>query len=224
VKPALVENGIVYVAGTTGDDTIEVRSANPAGTSLTIAVNGSIVGTWLPSGVTVFAREGTDTVTTVGVVSRRLIVDGGPGNDTIDVDSATAPTVLAGGDGDDVLKGGSGRDILIGGQGTDTLDGRGGEDVAVGGAVSYQIDPLALKAVSIEWARVLPSYESRRDHLLGDLGGGLNGTFYLSAATVVDDAKSDIVTGGDGRDWFFDSSATPETLLDPATDETITVL
>lgn len=224
VKPALLENGIAYVAGTTGADDIEVRALNSTGTSLAVAVNNQVVGTWLPSGVTVFAREGNDTVTTVGVVSRRLIIDGGPGNDTIDVASATAPTVLVGGDGDDVLKGGSGRDILIGGQGADTLDGRDRDDILVGGAVSYQNDPLALKTISVEWAALSRIYEVRRDQLLGDKTGGLNGANFLSAATVVDDGKSDTLTGGANRDWFFDSAATPETLVDPAGDETITTL
>jgi len=222
VKPWLVEGSIVYVAGTTGNDTMTVRTANTAGTQITVALNGQDVGTWLPAGVTLFAREGADTVTTVGPAKPRLTVDGGADNDSIDVESAVGPTVLIGSAGDDVLKGGAGRDVLIGGAGSDTLDGRGNEDILLAASLTYQSDPLALKLVSAEWNRATVSYETRRDHLLGELAGGLNRPNLLDSTTVVDDGVSDSVTGGTERDWFFNSTAIADNLLDLATDETVT--
>ena len=48
-------------------------------------------------------------------------MDGGDGNDVIDLESAIGPTVLVGGTGDDVPKGGSGRTSDRGG--ADSLDG-----------------------------------------------------------------------------------------------------
>jgi hypothetical protein len=35
---------------------------------------------------------------------------------------------------------------------------------------------------------------------------GLNGSAYLSAATVPDDGASDALLGGEGLDWFFASA------------------
>ena len=222
VKPWLVENGVVYVAGTSGNDTMTVRAANATGTQVTVALNGQDVGTWLPAGVTLFAREGADTVTTVGPVKPRLTVDGGAGNDSIDIESAVGPTVLIGGLGDDVLKGGAGRDVLIGGAGSDTLDGRGKDDILLGASLTYQIDPLALKLVSAEWNRATVLYQQRRDHLLGELAGGLNRPNLLDSTTVVEDGVGDSVTGGTERDWFFNSTTIADNLLDLATDETVT--
>ena len=34
-------------------------------------------------------------------------------------------------------------------------------------------------------------------------GGGLNGTFTLTGATVFDDGAADMLTGSAGLDWFF---------------------
>jgi Ca2+-binding RTX toxin-like protein len=140
----------------------------------------------------------------------------------IDVSSATGATVLVGGTGDDVLTGGSGRDVLIGGAGADSLDGGANDDVALGGAVTFQDDPLALRRVSAEWARPLLPYEARRDHLLGNVPGGLNRPEVLNAGTIYEDAATDTMTGGAGRDWFFSSNATPDSLLDRTADETVT--
>jgi PKD repeat protein len=222
VKPWLVENGVVYVAGTSGNDTMTVQAANATGTQVTVTLNGQNVGTWLPAGVTLFTREGADTVTTVGPVKPRLLMDGGAGNDSIDVESAVGPTVLVGGPGDDVLKSGAGRDVLIGGAGSDTLDGRGKDDILLGAGLAYQVDPLALKLVSAEWNRATVLYQQRCDHLLGELAGSLNRPNFLDSTTVVEDGVSDSVTGGTQRDWFFNSTTIADNLLDRETDETVT--
>ena len=221
VRPVFMLAGTVYVAGTAGDDAIEVRAANANG-GVSVAVNGQELGPWLPSAVVVFAGSGNDTVTTVGAVSRRIVVDAGAGDDGIDFSSAIGPIVLVGGTGDDLLKGGSGRDVLVGGAGADTIDGGANDDVAIGGAVSFQNDPSALRRVSAEWVRPLLPYETRRDHLLGNIPGGRNQHDMLTVGTVYDDATVDSSTGGAGRDWFVSSTATPDSLLDWTAGETVT--
>jgi hypothetical protein len=81
--------------------------------------------------------------------------------------------------------------------------------------------------VLAEWARVDADYPTRINHLLGTQIGGLNGTNYLRGApnqTVWDDAAVDTLTGGGGRDWFFQSAgdAISDRDTGPETAETIT--
>ena len=64
----------------------------------------------------------------------RIRVSGGAGNDLIRIDeshgvfTATTPTQIDGGAGDDTILGGSGAETLIGGTGNDTIDGGPGAD------------------------------------------------------------------------------------------------
>jgi Ca2+-binding RTX toxin-like protein len=68
-------------------------------------------------------------------------IGAGGGNDRIELSgSVTAPAVLRGGRGDDVLVGGSGDDRLRGGAGRDWLSGRGGRDQLDGGRDSDTLD------------------------------------------------------------------------------------
>ncbi|HEX3149293.1 MAG TPA: Calx-beta domain-containing protein [Gemmataceae bacterium] len=224
VKPVLLEAGTLYVPGTDTGDAIEIRAANAAGTKVDVAVNGAVVASGSPTTVAIFARDGDDTVTTVGAVQPRLILMGGAGNDTLNATTAIGPTVLVGGAGDDTLTGGAGRNILIGDAGADVLIGGGNDDVAIGGAVAFDNDPLAMRKLSKEWSRTNTTYEVRRDHLFGSLTKGMNGPYLLAVGTVNDDNAVDHLTGVGGRDWFFDSLATPDTILDAAGDETVTRL
>jgi len=224
VRAVVVLSGTVYAAGTAGDDVIEIRPVNAFGTRMTISLDGEQLGPWSPSGVVIFAGDGNDTVNTVGPIRPRVLVYGGTGNDTMDVGSAVGPSVLVGGEGDDILRGGAGRDVLIGGGGADTLDGRGNDDIALGGSVTFQDDPFALWRGSAEWSRPFLPYECRRDQLLGSLAGGLNRPNLLGVATITDDSATDTMTGGPGRDWYFDSITHPDALIDRTADETVTAL
>jgi hypothetical protein len=65
-----------------------------------------------------------------------LEVDAAGGDDTVRIDdvngafTATTPTVIEGGNGDDTLLGGSGVETFVGGNGNDLVDGNGGADTA----------------------------------------------------------------------------------------------
>jgi hypothetical protein len=50
---------------------------------------------------------------------------------------------------------------------------------------------------------------------------GTNGKNVLAA---VADTSVDALTGGAGRDWFFDAMATPNVLQERAADETVTTI
>ena len=100
---------------------------------------------------------------------------------------------LLGGDGDDNLIGGSGRSILIGGRGKDRLVGGSGDDILIGGSTAYDEDTLVLCAVSEEWNST-DSYDARVTEL----------RLLLDATSVIDDGDVDMLSGSNGRDWFFE--------------------
>jgi Ca2+-binding RTX toxin-like protein len=106
---------------------------------------------------------------------RQIAVDGGKGDDVIDVRNAGVAGKLSGGAGHDVLIGGTANDQLFGGAGDDTLWGGAGDDFLDGGA--------------------------GHDHLFGQEGSdvllGAAGDDYLDGG---DNASRDRYVGGDGRD------------------------
>ena len=65
-----------------------------------------------------------------------IVVDAGRGNDFVQLDTANGafttarPTIVDGGNGDDILLGGSGNELFFGGRGGDFVDGNGGADTA----------------------------------------------------------------------------------------------
>lgn len=125
--PYLGNDHMVQVTGTEGDDHITVAMNNTT-RMLEVTVNG-ITNTHDPA--------------EIGGVT----IDGGSGNDTIDVDPAIIPPYQSthhpldalpgvrvnGGTGNDRITGGRGRDYLNGGSGDDIIDGAGGNDVIYGG-------------------------------------------------------------------------------------------
>jgi Ca2+-binding RTX toxin-like protein len=143
---------------------------------------------------------GTATGLTGGIGNVRNVI-GGAGDDTLVGDAAG-----------NTLRGGPGRDLLIGGLGADLLDGGADDDILIGGTTAYDANPTALDAIMKEWTRtdldVLGppgSYRARIDHLQS--GGGLNGAYVLKSSkgngTVFNDGLADVLTGGEGLDWFF---------------------
>ena len=139
-------------------------------------------------------------------------------------------TNVVGGAGGDILVGSAdanaligkiGRDIVIGGGGRDVLSGGGASDVLIGGETTHDLDPAALAALRTEWVST-HSYARRVDHLIGNLGGGLNGSTVLDPASILDDGAADSLTGGSGADWFV--RHTGDAATDPAAGEIVTTL
>lgn len=73
---------------------------------------------------------------------RKVVVDGGIGNDIIEVGDVGVPVEATGGEGDDLIAGGragddlageAGDDTVLGGSGNDTISGRDGGDLLLGG-------------------------------------------------------------------------------------------
>jgi uncharacterized delta-60 repeat protein len=100
------------------------------------------------------------------------------------------------------LRGGAGRDVLIGGLGADDLRGGTGDDILVGSATVHDDDAAALELLMLEWQRAI-AYGTRVRHLLGTLGGGLNGAALLNGTAIQNDAAVDLFRGNEGLDWFL---------------------
>jgi Ca2+-binding RTX toxin-like protein len=111
-----VSNGVMRIIGSTGDDRILVNFEHKDGSNLmTVIVNGEDV--FFP-------------LANVSLIQ----IDGGSGNDTIEVRNLNVKTALNGGAGNDVLRGSLGPDRLNGGDGNDWLNGAHNKDTLYGDA------------------------------------------------------------------------------------------
>ncbi|MEM4406832.1 MAG: hypothetical protein QXS68_07275, partial [Candidatus Methanomethylicaceae archaeon] len=76
--------------------------------------------------------QGNDSITLNGILSP-IEISGGPGNDIITLDDATTgKAIIRGDEGNDTITGGSGNDIIYGGLGVDTIYGGAGDDIIFG--------------------------------------------------------------------------------------------
>ncbi len=136
---------------------------------------------------------------------------GGDGNDILIGNSANdllygenGDDLLSGGAGSDVLLGGAGRDVLIGGSQTDLIFGGAGDDLLIAGDVIFDDQEAGMVAIWNEW-RLGSGYLTRSLHLMGMVGGGLNGNYNLKpGSTINEDATVDLVLGEEGNDLFAD--------------------
>lgn len=155
------------------------------------------------------------TAATVAVVVPPAV--GTIGNDTIDRHADTAPLVISGLDGDDVLIGGSGDDKIYGGDGRDMLSGGTGTNLLDGGAgldradYSTAVSPitvdLAAGSVTGPSTDTLVSVEMIRGTSGADsfTAAGYTNTTHLSAGQTVNEqgtfnefeglGGNDVITG-----------------------------
>lgn len=133
----------LYIRGTDAADTIVLSYPLDSG-GLTLSINNVDVADYLPGAfrrVAVDAGDGDDTIDLKGA-GRPAEVFAGAGNDTVRSPdgsdalfgySGGAASTVSGGDGDDSLQGGNHNDNLFGEAGDDTLFGDGGYDTLEGG-------------------------------------------------------------------------------------------
>ena len=136
VTGAGVSDGVLYIAGTTGDDDIAVRQS-PDGLIEVQAefLSGSQVfdASQIES-IHIVVGNGNDKVLIADSIALSTFIDGGDGKDLLVAGSG--PAVLIGGEGNDTLIGSSADDEIYGGGGHDLILGMGGNDVLSGGSES----------------------------------------------------------------------------------------
>ena len=172
----VIDGETLEVAGTDGDDVMSIDY--DAGSNLIrVLVNGAAASFDADELQLIALRGGFgDDLITAGPDSPNLILDGGPGNDSI--------------------TGGLANDSIFGGEGNDELDGFGGNDYMEGGdGNDYLMGGTGITYSSAEISR---GYFDR-DTLVGGFGndtlsGGLDGNFLDGGP------GDDLLNGSGGRD------------------------
>ena len=176
------ENEFRLAFGTDGDDVINIRSGGSDG-SLLVSVNG---------------KE----VRYTAAEARRLIIDGGSGNDKITVadDVVYQKTNsgyeyslnIVGGDGDDEIKAGSGKDIIYDNYGSNVIDGGDGDNTMI--AHGFDKDGVTVHKNTVKGG-------SGRDYI--ETGAG-NDTIEAGEGgdVIYAGAGNDTVHGGGGDDFI----------------------
>jgi len=111
-----------------GIETLDLTLGS-AGDTITI---GDLSGTDISDNTVIINGEGGNDVIDAAATGKRLILNGGSGDDTLTASSGN--DTLNGDSGNDTLIGNAGNDRLDGGTGNDTLDGGVGNDILDGGA------------------------------------------------------------------------------------------
>jgi len=187
--------------GNATDDVIRFSPVSNGGT-IRVTLNDVVLGDYQPTGrLLAFGQGGNDDLQVASTIDRAAWLYGDAGNDRLK--GARGATLLMGGAGNDDLKGGGGRTVMIGGAGADLVSGGTGDDVVIGGSTRFDANDVALFGIISEWASPR-DYATRVANLRGTGSGPrLNGNYFLTAATVVDDGVADTLTGGAGQDWFW---------------------
>ncbi len=137
----LSEQNFVFISDASFVDEYARRWANPALWTGTAGVENGL----LPGNLGDLNAVGLGDDDVLGAVTANDLIDGGNGNDTIWGDYPGYTPVpgadwIAGGAGNDVLRGGPGGDWLVGGSGNDALFGEDGDDYLIGNTGADYLD------------------------------------------------------------------------------------
>jgi Ca2+-binding RTX toxin-like protein len=104
-------------SGTDANDSIALSALDAAWLRLVRGPEADLIANDPADRVEILGGLGNDSIVADPNVSLALVLDGGPGRDTLT--GGSGPDTLRGGDGDDVLDGGLGNDQIDGGLGND---------------------------------------------------------------------------------------------------------
>jgi Ca2+-binding RTX toxin-like protein len=136
---ARMVNGVLYVQGTPGADSIMLWSDAASGQT-GVGINGAFHGAFsVPTGgrVVISAGDGDDFVS-AGSSRVPVWIFGDAGNDQLT--GSAFNDRLDGGSGNDLLLGYAGHDLLFGGDGNDWIEGHSGHDILVGEAGNDRLE------------------------------------------------------------------------------------
>ncbi len=183
------------ITGTKGNDVIRVTAS---GTKVAVTAGGQSLGTFaVTRRIVITGDDGNDSIVVDKAVKIGALIYGGNGNDLLA--GGAGADILVGGAGNDTLKGNAGRDFLIGEAGTDALDGGADDDILIGVSWKGAAQQSSLLAVQKELTSK-SNYTARYTHLTKN--GGLNGKILVNKSWIVDDKLKNTLTGSTGTDVF----------------------
>jgi hypothetical protein len=214
---------VLVVLGGAGNDNLSVSFKSKRGVpQLTVKLNknNTTFDATQVGRIVVFGLGGNDSIS-AGKIPLDAQLHGGDGNDSIV--GGGANSIMIGGAGNDSLSSKQGRNVYIGGTGSDSIKGSKFDELLISGSTDFDTNDAALSAILNEWSSQLAShtYAARVANLRDGTGSGdrLNGSFFLTTATVDDDAAVDNLIGGKkDLDWFLarTAGAVLDTLVDRA--------
>lgn len=202
------EKDVIVLSGTKEGDAIDVTPAKDGG--IVVTING---------------KEHTYTAEQAS----RLIINGGDGDDSINVASNVANNlVIMGGAGDDRIQGGGGCDTIVGGAGNDTLLGGAGNDRITDDSGINKIFGQAGNDVLVAHSDATNPNGSYTNYIYGGSGNdyleGGNGRDYMSGGDGYDVmyglGGNDFMYGGAGND-YMDGGEGNDTLSGGAGDDNL---
>lgn len=119
--------GIIRIAGTSGDDSIQVALKGKTQFSITVGAQTLFYDRTAIKRLTFIGGDGNDSIS-LGRVPLKFYAEGGNGNDSLSASNGDSSDTLFGNAGDDYLYAGPGRDTLDGGTGGDVMFGADGND------------------------------------------------------------------------------------------------
>jgi Ca2+-binding RTX toxin-like protein len=176
-----------------------------------VQVSSSIGGSQTYNGidkVVIRAGAGDDRIILNGSSNLNFDIEGGVGNDFIDVSGTSGKVIVHGDVGDDTIKTGSGVDTIWGDAGNDTIYAGGGTDWAFGdsGKVkesdSDAIEYIKVRTDGTDGADIIHG-EDGDDILIG--GGGLD--------KIYGGSDADLILGDRGKITFAENNTRSKTAL-----------
>lgn len=226
VSGVSVNNGVLQIIGTDGNDSIKVALVNKTGEiKVTSKIEPGIKFRSFPgtsvNRIEMVLGDGDDKINVNKKITDPLYVDGGAGNDKLkgaggvatliggdgndSLAGGDADALLIGGAGNDSIKGGKGRNLIVGGAGADKLTGGKLDDLLVAGHIT--LTEVDLAGLFAEWV-ANRSFVQRVNNLMG-VGGPpmFNAAYLIVNNTVSDDDDQDSINGGKGLDWLLASTS-----------------
>jgi Ca2+-binding RTX toxin-like protein len=167
--------------------------------------------------VVIRGGEGDDTITLANDSDLAFDIEGGVGNDVIDVSGTSGQVIVRGNAGDDEIYTGSGADRIWGDEGNDTINAGGGVDWVFGDSgkiketqIEYEENGEKKEKTVVEYIKVRANGTDGADTIEGGFGDDiLIGGGGLDTINGGDD--NDLIIGDRGRVIFGDNNTDSNT-------------